>query len=139
MPVTIADNQAVALKEKIKKIYQRSQPHFDKGFCPTGMVLAPSLERWGMFCLFYLAYYGTMRFGELRKKIDGISPRMLTVTLKRLEENGFVKRKVYAQVPPRVEYSLTGFGLELSRRLSDLTEWFLQRYEEQSNPGATNA
>lgn len=129
MAVTIADNQDIALKEILKKIYRRSEPYRANGYCPTSIVLSPALDRWSIFCLFHLAYHDTLRFGELRKKIEGISPRMLTVTLKKLEENGFVKRKYYAEVPPRVEYSLTGFGLELARRLSDLTDWFLGEYE----------
>ncbi|MEZ4935814.1 MAG: helix-turn-helix domain-containing protein [Saprospiraceae bacterium] len=131
MGVTNADNQEVMFKERLKKIYRYNQAQLENGFCPTSKVLAPTLDSWGIFCLFHLAYDGTLRFGELRKKIDGISPRMLTVTLKRLEENGFVHRKAFSEIPPRVEYSLTDFGLELSQRLSDLTEWFLDRFEER--------
>ena len=130
MGVTDADNQTVVFKERLKKIYRYSQSHLSEGLCPTGKVLAPTLDRWSMFCPFNLAYYETLRFGELRKKIDGISPRMLAVTLRRLEEHGFVARKAYSEVPPRVEYRLTDFGLELSRRLSDLTEWFLGYFEK---------
>lgn len=129
MTVTIADNQTIVMKETLKKIYQRSRPYRMNGYCPASQVLSPALDRWSMFCLFHLAYHDTLRFGELRKQIDGISPRMLTVTLKKLEENGFVKRKYYAEVPPRVEYSLTDFGLELTRRLSELTDWFLGQFE----------
>lgn len=131
MAVSIIEDQSIAIEEKLKKIYRYSRNHRHNGVCPTGKVLAPTLDRWGMFCLFNLAYYKVMRFGELAKKIDGISPRMLTVTLKRLEENGFVDRLVYAEVPPRVEYRLTAFGTELSRRLLDLTEWFLENFEQQ--------
>ena len=128
MGVTNADNQFVALKENLKKIYRRSEPYRARGFCPTSHVLAAVLDRWSIFCLFNLAYYDTLRFGELRKKVDGVSPRMLAVTLKKLEEHGFVERRVFSEVPPRVEYSLTAYGLELSCRLSDLTDWFLEGY-----------
>ncbi len=129
MAVTNVDNQTVALKQNLQKIYRRSLPHVAGGFCPTSQVLAPALDRWSIFCLFNLAYYDILRFGELRKKIDGISPRMLAVTLKRLEENGFVERRSFSEVPPKVEYSLTDFGLELTRRLTDLTDWFLEGFD----------
>ena len=129
MEVTNTDNQGLVLKEKIKKFYLQSQPHIAAGFCPTGKILSPSLDKWSLFCLLNLAYHGTLRFGELRKNIDGISARMLSVTLKRLEENGFLHRAAFSEVPPRVEYSLTGFGTELAHRLVELSTWFLKEYE----------
>lgn len=131
MGVTNADNQFVALKENLKKIYRRSEPYRAQGFCPMSHVLATVLDRWSIFCLFNLAYYETLRFGELRKKIDGVSPRMLAVTLKKLEEHGFVERRAFLEVPPRVEYSLTAYGLELTRRLSELADWFLEGYVQE--------
>ena len=130
MTVTNVDNQRIVMKEKIRNISKISDLYHDSGFCPANDVLAPTLDKWSMFCLFNLAYYRTMRFGELRKNINGISARMLSVTLKRLEKNGFVERTAYSEVPPRVEYAVTEFGAELSKRLVDLSDWFLKNYEE---------
>lgn len=131
MSVSIVENQPIALEERLKKIYRFSRAHRFENVCPIGKVLAPVLDRWGMFCLFNLAFYEVMRFGELQRKIDGVSARMLTVTLKRLEGNGLLQRMAYAEVPPRVEYRLTDFGLEMARRLVDLTEWFLENFERE--------
>lgn len=64
-----------------------------------------------------------MRFNALQKSIPDISQKMLTVTLKTLEEDGFVKRKVYAEVPPRVEYSLTDRALSLLPCINTLIVW----------------
>ena len=64
-----------------------------------------------------------MRFNTLQKNIPDISQKMLTVTLRTLEEDGFVKRKVYAEVPPRVEYSLTERDISLLPHINDLITW----------------
>ncbi|WP_435578014.1 winged helix-turn-helix transcriptional regulator [Gilvibacter sp.] len=82
-----------------------------------------------MFCIYNLGYYEILRFSELKKNIDGISGRMLTVTLKKLEEHGIVKRKVYSEAPPKVEYALTDFGFALSNKLIDISSWFVDNYK----------
>jgi len=64
-----------------------------------------------------------LRFGELRKRIPNITERMLTLQLRKMEEGGLVKRTVYAEVPPRVEYELTKSGQELRPILKQLEEW----------------
>lgn len=66
---------------------------------------------------------GTLRFNELRHRIGGISQRMLTLTLRNLERDGLVTRKVYAEIPPRVEYSLTDLGRTLTEPLDRLWVW----------------
>ena len=76
-------------------------------------------------CVFNLGYYEVLRFNELKKNIDGISSRMLAVTLKKLEGYDIVERKVYPEIPPKVEYSLTKFGFELSDKIIDLSNWFM--------------
>jgi DNA-binding HxlR family transcriptional regulator len=65
----------------------------------------------------------TLRFSELRKAIDGISQRMLTVTLRQLERDGLVRRKVYPVVPPRVDYELTDMGCTLHATIKALVTW----------------
>ncbi|HUO57302.1 MAG TPA: helix-turn-helix domain-containing protein [bacterium] len=63
------------------------------------------------------------RFSELRKKVEGISQRMLTTTLRNLERDGFVEREVFPEVPPRVEYTLTPLGVNLLDPLQHLIDW----------------
>ena len=70
-----------------------------------------------------LSVLGTLRFNELHKQINDISQRMLTVTLRLLEEDGLIFRKVYAEVPPRVEYGLTKRGENLMPHIWGLVEW----------------
>ena len=66
---------------------------------------------------------GKLRFGELKKKLPNITERMLTLQLRKLEENMIVKRTVYAEVPPRVEYELTPIGYALKPVIKELEEW----------------
>jgi len=125
MRETIIDNQQVTLKEKIKNNFIKSQIFLDKGFCPTKDMLATLLDKWSLFCIYNLGYYNTLRFNQLKNKIDGVSSRMLSVTLKKLEENNIVNRKIYAQVPPKVEYNLTPFGMDMASKIIDLSLWFI--------------
>ncbi len=73
---------------------------------------------------------GTKRFGELKKSLDGISQKVLTQHLRIMEENGLVHRKVYAEVPPRVEYSLTETGLSLKPIHDAMWQWG-EKYKEK--------
>jgi DNA-binding HxlR family transcriptional regulator len=66
---------------------------------------------------------GTMRFSDLRRAVDGISPRMLTVTLRGLERDGLIDRRVYPVIPPRVEYTLTELGESLRDLVRALIDW----------------
>jgi len=129
MSVTNTDNQEDRLKKNIGNLFLKSQPFLEKGFCPTKDLLSTTLDKWSLLVLFNLGYYQKLRFGELRKKIDGISARMLTVTLKKLEGLGSIHREVFAEVPLRVEYSLTPFGKEMSLRLAELSDWFIETNE----------
>jgi DNA-binding HxlR family transcriptional regulator len=90
--------------------------------CLVRDVLARVGDKWSVFVI-HLLGGGTMRFTELRRSVDGISQRMLTVTLRGLERDGLVERKVYAQVPPRVEYSLTPLGESLLDVVAALVAW----------------
>lgn len=78
--------------------------------------------KWKPIIIHYLIG-GTKRFGELRRLIGGITQRSLTLQLRELEECGVITRKVFAEVPPRVEYTLTEFGLTLIPVLSAMKEW----------------
>jgi DNA-binding HxlR family transcriptional regulator len=66
---------------------------------------------------------GTQRFSQLRRDIEGISQRMLTVTLRNLERDGLVSRRIYPEVPPRVEYTLTDLGVSLHESILGLVQW----------------
>ena len=76
------------------------------GNCPVRDVLSRLGDKWSMLVLITLNANGTMRFSDIHKTIGDVSQRMLTVTLRTLESDGLVERKVYAEVPPRVEYNL---------------------------------
>lgn len=78
--------------------------------------------RWKMLILCRLSY-GIHRFGKLRDGIRGVTERMLTLQLRELEQDGLVKRTVYAEVPPRVEYELTEIGKELVEIWQPLNSW----------------
>jgi DNA-binding HxlR family transcriptional regulator len=78
--------------------------------------------RWKGVVLFWLLD-GKLRFGELRRKLPNCTERVLTLQLRELEEDGLVKRTVYAEVPPRVEYELTPFGRSLESVLRGLCDW----------------
>lgn len=89
---------------------------------PAGEVLAQIGSKWTMFIIVALGR-GPMRFSELRRHIAGISQKVLTATLRDLEKDGFVSRKVTPTIPPRVDYELTEMGKELREPLFLLTRW----------------
>lgn len=90
--------------------------------CPSRDVLKHVTSRWGVLIL--VALLGGMhRFSDLRRKVAGVSEKMLAQTLQGLEEDGFVLRKSYPVVPPHVEYSLTPLGTEVARKVEDLADW----------------
>ena len=91
--------------------------------CTIRNILARISDKWSILVLFTLNQSALMRFNTLQKNIPDISQKMLTVTLRTLEEDGFVKRKVYAEVPPRVEYSLTERAISLLPHINDLITW----------------
>ena len=90
--------------------------------CPTRTVLDHVTSKWGVLVLVALSQE-TLRWGELRRTIEGISEKMLASTLRTLEADGFVHREAQATIPPRVDYSLTDRGHELAQRLLPLMDW----------------
>lgn len=94
--------------------------------CPIRNVLGRLGEKWAMLVLVTLEANGTMRFGEIQKAIGDISQRMLAVTLRTLAADALVERTAYAEVPPRVEYSLTQTGRSLMPHVNALVEWALK-------------
>ncbi len=90
--------------------------------CPSRGVLEHVTSRWGVLVLAALLD-GTHRFSELRRKVAGVSEKMLAQTLQLLETDGFVHREVFAEIPPRVEYSLTPLGREAALHVRSLVSW----------------
>lgn len=90
--------------------------------CPVETTLTLIGDKWKVLILRDLLP-GTKRFGELKKSIGGVSQKVLTAQLRDMEENGLVNRKVYAEVPPKVEYSLTDLGHSLKPILDALWNW----------------
>ena len=90
--------------------------------CKAREVVGRIGGKWAIFVISSLADH-TMRFGDLKRSIDGISQRMLTVTLRSLERDGLIRRAVYPVVPPRVEYALTPLGATLLDVVSTMVEW----------------
>lgn len=87
--------------------------------------------RWKMVIIFHLFDRGVLRFSELERSIPGVSQKMLIQQLRDLEQNGIVARKVYPQVPPKVEYELTEWGQAMCPALDALLEWAHQRPTRQ--------
>ena len=98
--------------------------------CPIRDVLSRLGDKWSILILVTLNANGTMRFSDIHKTIGDISQRMLTVTLRTLEADGLIERKVYAEVPPRVEYNLTDTGYSLIPHIEGLVGWALEHMSE---------
>lgn len=90
--------------------------------CPARRVLNVLVDKWAALILLLLKRQ-TMRFTVLHRHIRGISQKMLTQTLRRLERDGLVQRTVYAEVPPRVEYAITPLGRSLCELIAVFREW----------------
>lgn len=90
--------------------------------CPSRAVLKHVTSRWGVLVLIALQS-GTHRFSDLRRKIGGVSERMLAQTLQWLENDGFVIRHAFPVVPPHVEYNLSPLGEEVAEKVRELADW----------------
>ena len=102
--------------------------------CPVEVTLMLISDRWKVLILRDLLS-GTKRFGELKKSIGSISQKVLTSNLRSMEEDGLLTRKVYAEVPPRVEYTLTELGESLRPILFAMQQWGLE-YQKPHKPNA---
>ncbi len=112
-----------SLKEHGEKIYN----------CPVELSLQVVGGKWKPVILWQLGTNGTKRFSELKRIMPNITQKMLTQQLRELEADSLVHREVYAQVPPKVEYSLTEFGRTLMPVLENLCKWgeaFEKRLQE---------
>ena len=91
--------------------------------------------KWKSLILWELNNYGTRRFGELRRGLVRVSEKMLIQQLREMEADGLIERKVYAEVPPKVEYTLTEHGRSLNEALRTLGEWGSERIERLRTEG----
>ena len=99
--------------------------------CPIKATVDVIGGRWKPLILYYLLDR-PKRFSELRREIPGVTPQMLTLQLRQLEADEILTRKIYAQVPPRVEYQFTAYGQTLSTLLRNMREWGEQHLDRRS-------
>jgi len=99
--------------------------------CPVNRTIAALADKWKILLILTLQDR-TIRFGELLKALDGIAPKVMARQLRSLESDGLIRRKAYAEVPPRVEYSLTRSGLSLLPILNELQRWAIENADELS-------
>jgi DNA-binding HxlR family transcriptional regulator len=90
--------------------------------CPTRLVLDRIGDKWTVLVVLLLSD-GPMRFSALRGQLGRVAPKVLTQTLRRLERDGLVTREIFAEVPPRVEYALTGLGRSLTEPIAVIGDW----------------
>lgn len=98
--------------------------------CPVRNIVARFGNKWSLLVILLLDENGVLRFNELSRLIPDVSSRVLSGTLRMLEADGLVDRRVYPVVPPRVEYRLTASGLSLVPLIVQLTQWALEHMEE---------
>ena len=97
--------------------------------CPTQQVLDIVANKWTVIVLYCLAY-GPRRYSEIQQRIEGISQKVLTQTLRRLERHGLIARQVLSEMPPNVEYSLTPLGRTLLEPLQAIANWSRAHFSE---------
>jgi DNA-binding HxlR family transcriptional regulator len=95
----------------------------EKNFCSVTHTLVIIGGKWKIVVISYLVNAGTLRYSELEKLIPNVTPKMLIKVLKELEEEKLIKRKVYAVVPPKVEYSITELGKSLIPLITEIRNW----------------
>jgi DNA-binding HxlR family transcriptional regulator len=110
-----------------------ARPDVNAAGCPSRVMLEHITSRWGVLALAALLER-TYRFSELRRRVGGVSEKMLAQTLQTLERDGFVRREAHPVIPPRVEYSLTPLGQDAARQV-----WALARWVEGHVPEITTA
>ncbi|CAL2085868.1 helix-turn-helix domain-containing protein [Tenacibaculum sp. 190524A02b] len=106
-------------------------------YCPLSNAVKVFSGKWKLFIIVRLID-GPLRYGQIKVDCENISEKMLTNQLKELEEDGIVNRKVYAEVPPKVVYSLTPLGKELLEALVPLYDWGIKNLDNKEVPFILN-
>lgn len=114
---TIIDNQLDKNKNNLV---------FDENNCPVMAAMSVIGGKWKVILINRIYFDSPARFGELKRCLKGISQTMLTSQLRELEEAGIISRKIYAEIPPKVEYTLTEFGLTLGPIIKAIADWGIQ-------------
>ena len=96
---------------------------FDEKSCPVTATMQVLGGKWKAILINAIYHTSPARFGELKRSVKGITQSMLTQQLRELEDDGLINRKIYAEIPPRVEYTLTEFGLTLSPIMLSMANW----------------
>ena len=96
---------------------------FDENSCPVTATMKVLGGKWKPILINAIYLTAPARFGELKRSVVGITQSMLTQQLRELEDDGMISRKIYAEIPPRVEYTLTEFGLTLSPIMQAMAKW----------------
>ncbi len=129
------------MKRKVSEIPQTTQRMAEQALsrihsidvfdqtCASHQAVGRLADKWTLL-LFYALAQGTKRYSELQRQIVGISPKMLTQTLRSLEQNGYVEREIFPEVPPRVEYSLTELGVSFVQPVAVLYQWAQEHKDE---------
>lgn len=107
-----------------------SEKYSDTDNCPVRRVMDRFGDKWSTLVLLILDEGKVLRFNEISKAIPDISQKMLTTTLRALEADGLVSRKVYAEVPPKVEYKLTEMGKSLVPHIKAVADWAAKNFEQ---------
>ncbi|MBO5563851.1 MAG: helix-turn-helix transcriptional regulator [Bacteroidales bacterium] len=100
-----------------------------EGFCPVRNILSQIGDKWSVLAMVALQKYGVCRFRDFQKDMPDVSRKMLSQTLRRLEDFHLVTRTVYPEVPPRVEYRLTDLGASFQPALNGIIDWALSNRE----------
>lgn len=111
---TKTENQSVESKKKFI---------FDENNCPVTATMKVLGGKWKPILINAIYFTAPARFGELKRSVVGITQSMLTQQLRELEDDGIISRKIYAEIPPKVEYTLTDFGLTLSPVIQTMANW----------------
>lgn len=101
-----------------------------ESFCPVRDIFAKIGDKWSVLVMHSLQLSGVMRFSELQREIPDISQKMLTQTLRKLEEMNLVIRTVYPEVPPRVEYRMTILGESFMETMQPILQWAITNKKE---------
>lgn len=107
--------------------------HYREAVCPACGIIDRFGDKWSLRILVLLQKNGTMRFNELMRNVPNISQKMLTTALKKLEADMLVNRKLYPEIPPKVEYSLTPLGESLMLPLDGIIQWALDGWNRSIN------
>ena len=122
------DNHDLAVSEQIAKVLHGGCS--ENNICLVTDILATLVDKWTIHTILLLGQHPKLRFNQIKSGIRGISQRMLTVTLRSLEQNGVLLRTQYSETPPRVEYELTSLGKGFLARLIELAGWADENFKE---------